>query len=69
MGGETLDYVMMIRLLASPELMLEIPKDMSEEFGNDFLRHRLQRDLTRRWSAQKLLGLPYVNFSTTTTKY
>ncbi|XP_078150777.1 mitogen-activated protein kinase kinase kinase 18-like [Carex rostrata] len=36
-----------------------IPDWISEE-GKDFLMHCLKRDPTKRWSAEKLLNLPYV---------
>lgn len=58
-GGEVLDPEEIIRLLASTDVMPEIPKDMSE-IGKDFLSKCLQRDPSKRWSAQKLLDHPYV---------
>ncbi|GMN61468.1 hypothetical protein TIFTF001_030554 [Ficus carica] len=58
--GKPLDREEIIQILASTETMPEIPKEMSET-GKDFLGKCLQRDPSKRWSAQKLLDHPYVS--------
>ena len=48
------------RLVGSSSLTPKIPPLMSED-GKDFLRKCFQRDPRDRWTAEMLLGHPYVN--------